>query len=171
MLMTDDQRFQAYLGSLPAHEVTAVKQRLDHLRRDCGCRVGLIVMLSVTIPWIVYMFLAPVVGRSWQHTIVVGLVVLFVSSLIGKLMGLILARVRFHLTVRSLRRRVCVGATAQALTRAGAKSNGFSLAYIADGLDSRVGSKEAWARLSDDKRERLREAQRQMREMNGRRTK
>jgi hypothetical protein len=83
-------------------------------------------MLSVTTIWIVYTSLAPVVGRSWQRTVVTGLAVLFVSGLIGKLMGLILARVRYHLTVRSLWRRACAGDTAQDLARVGVKSSGFS---------------------------------------------
>jgi hypothetical protein len=105
--MIDDQQLQAYLKSLPAHEKVAVKQKLDQLRNDCGCRIGSIIMLTVTTFWIVYAHLVPVVGRSWQHSIGIGLVVLFVSGLIGKLIGLILARVRFHLIVRSLRRRSC----------------------------------------------------------------
>jgi hypothetical protein len=111
--MIYDRRLQTYLDSLPACEAAAVRQRLDDLRADCGCRVGSIVMLSVTAIWIVRTTLAPVVGRSWQRTIVIGLAVLFVSGLIGKLMGLILAQVRLHLMVRDLRRRVCPGGTAQ----------------------------------------------------------
>jgi hypothetical protein len=104
--MIDDRSLQTYLATLPAHEATAVKRRLDDLRRDCGCYVGSIVMLSVTATWIVYTSLASATGRSWQRTVVTGLVVLSVSALIGKLMGLGLARVRFHLTVRSLRNRM-----------------------------------------------------------------
>lgn len=100
----DGQRLHKYLRSLPADEANAVNQRLDYLRRDCGCRLGLIVMLSATTVWIMYTFWVPVVKRSWQHTMIVGVIVLFVSGLIGKLMGLILARVRFHLIVRGVRR-------------------------------------------------------------------
>ena len=111
--MIVDQTLQAYLGSLPVNEVTAWKYRLEHHRRDCGCRVGAIVMLTVTATWIVHSFMSPVLGRSWQLTTLIGLVVLSVSGLIGKLMGLILARVRFYLTVRGLRRRVYAGNTAQ----------------------------------------------------------
>jgi hypothetical protein len=64
------------------------------------------VMLAGTATWIVYSALA---GLSWQRTTVSGLIVLSVSGLIGKLMGLILARMRFHFMVRSLRRRACGG--------------------------------------------------------------
>jgi hypothetical protein len=110
--MIDDRRLQVYLGSLPANEAVVVKRRLDDLRRDCGCRVGSIVMLVVTTSWIVYTLLVPVAGRSWQRTIAIGSVVLFVSALIGKLIGLGLARVRLHLEVRRLDRRLC-GNTAQ----------------------------------------------------------
>ena len=110
--MIDDRRLQIYLGSLPATEAAAVKKRLDDLRGDCGCRVGSLVMLSVTTIWLVQTFLAPVAGRSWQRMIFIGLAVVTVSSLIGKVMGLILARVRYHLTLRSLRRRVYAGDTA-----------------------------------------------------------
>ena len=103
--MIDDRRLQAYLESLPAHEAVAVKQRLDDLRGDCGCHVGSIVMLSVTTIWIIHTLLVPAAGRSWQRITVNGLVVLIVSALIGKLMGLGLARVRLHLEVRRLRLR------------------------------------------------------------------
>jgi hypothetical protein len=116
--MVEDTDLQAYLGALPVREGAVAKERLERLRRDCGCRVGSIVMLSVTATWIVSTLVSPVLGRSRQHTIAIGLLVLFVSGLIGKLMGLIRARVLFHLTVRSLRRRVCAGDEAQALSRA-----------------------------------------------------
>jgi hypothetical protein len=113
MTMIVDQTVQAYLRSLPVDEVTAWKQRLEHHRSDCGCRVDAIVMLTVTAIWTVYSFLAPELGRSWQRTTIIGLAVLSVSGLIGKLTGLLLARVRFHLTIRGLRRRVRAGGTAQ----------------------------------------------------------
>ena len=111
MTMIDDRSLQVYLKSLPVHEAVVVKQRLDDLRGDCGCHVGSIVMLSVTTSWIVHTLLLPVAGRSWQRTIAIGLVVLIGSALIGKLLGLGLARVRFHLTARGLRRKVVCTAT------------------------------------------------------------
>jgi hypothetical protein len=103
--MIDDRRLQIYLESLPAPEAAAVTQRVDDLRRDCGCLVGSIVMLSVTTIWIAYTLLISAVDRSWQHIVVTGLVVLIVSALTGKLLGLGLARVRLYLAVRSLRLR------------------------------------------------------------------
>ena len=75
-------------------------RRLDELRIDCGCRIGSVVMLSCTTAWVVYCLLA---GRTWQGAIVRGLAVLLASGVVGKLMGLALARLRFHLTVRNLR--------------------------------------------------------------------
>jgi len=60
------------------------------------------VMLAGTATWIAYSVLAPAAGLSWQRTTVSGFVVLSVSGLIGKLMGLIMARIRFHFMVRSL---------------------------------------------------------------------
>lgn len=104
--MTKNQELQACLLSLPAPEAAVVKRRLDRLRQDCGCEVGSIVMLSVTLAWIVHTLLVPAAGRSWQRTVVIGLVVLIGSALIGKLMGLGLARVRLHLEVRSLHQRL-----------------------------------------------------------------
>lgn len=112
MTMIDDRSLQVYLESLPVHEAVVVKQRLDDLRRDCGCHVGSIVMLSVTTSWIVHTLLVPAAGRSWQRTIAIGLVVLIASALIGKLIGLGLARVRLHLEVRRLHLRF-YGNTAQ----------------------------------------------------------
>jgi hypothetical protein len=105
--MVVDQRLQTSLGSLPEDEVTAWNQRLERHRRDCGCRAGSLIMLSVTGAWISYSFLSPAAGRSWQRSIGMGLLVLLVSGFVGKLVGLTLARVRFNLTVRSLRKRTC----------------------------------------------------------------
>jgi len=102
-----DQSLQTFLGSLPEGEVTAWKQRLERYRGDCGCRVGSLIMLSVTGAWIFYSFLSPAAGRYWQRSIWMGLLVLLVSGLVGKLIGLALARVRFNLTVRNLRKRTC----------------------------------------------------------------
>jgi hypothetical protein len=105
--MVVDQGLQASLGSLPVDEVTAWNQGLERHRRDCGCRVGSIIMLSGTGLWIFYSFLSPAAGRSWQRSIGMGLFVLLVSGLVGKLIGLAVARVRFNLMVRSLRKRTC----------------------------------------------------------------
>jgi hypothetical protein len=110
--MTGDQTLQEYLGRLPIGEAAAWKQRLEHHRTDCGCRVGAMVMLAGMAAWIAYSMLAPVPGLSWPRTIVSGFVVLSVSGLIGRSMGLILARIRFHFTVRNLRRRACGGGAA-----------------------------------------------------------
>lgn len=101
--MLDDGRLQAYLGSLPLHQASAWKRRLDDLRTDCGCRTGAVVMLSCTGAWLIYSVLSPVAGRTWQRAIVHGLAVLLASGIAGKLIGLALARVRLHLTVRRLR--------------------------------------------------------------------
>ena len=111
--MTNEPTLRSYLMALPADEAVAVRQRLDRLRRDCGCGVGSIVMLSATCFWIVHVWSAPETGRSWQHVVVTGLLVAFVSGLLGKLMGLGLARVRFHMTVRALRQRASSWASAR----------------------------------------------------------
>lgn len=103
--IVDDRTLQPYLDSLPPHEALAVKKRLDELRRDCGCAVGSIVMLGVTIGWIVHAVLVPAEGRPWQRTIATGFAVLVASALIGKLLGLGLARVRLYLELRGLRVR------------------------------------------------------------------
>jgi hypothetical protein len=103
--MIDHRRLQACLAALPAHEAQAVKQRLDRLRDDCGCHIGALTMMTVTISWIVYAVLVPVAGRSWQRSTVVGLLVLSGSALAGKLLGLGLARVQLHVALRRLYRR------------------------------------------------------------------
>jgi hypothetical protein len=100
--MIDDSAVQGYLRSLPIHESTTWKRRLERHRTDCGCRIGLMVMLAVTAIWMAYPVLGSA-GRFGQRSIATGLVVMFVSGLTGKLIGLALARVRFHWTVRSLR--------------------------------------------------------------------
>jgi hypothetical protein len=105
-----DQRLQTSLASLPEDEVIAWRQRLERHRRDCGCRVGSLIMLSVTGAWISYSFLSHPAGRYWHRSIWMGLSVLFVSGLVGKIVGLAIARVRFNLTVRDLRKRTCAEA-------------------------------------------------------------
>ncbi|QEA39653.1 hypothetical protein FGL86_11630 [Pistricoccus aurantiacus] len=107
MTMMNDRILQIYLESLPAHEAVVVKRRLDSLREDCGCRFGSIVMLIVTISWVIHTLLMPIAGRAWQSTVAIGLAVLFASALIGKLVGLGLARVRLYLAMRRLHRRLC----------------------------------------------------------------
>jgi hypothetical protein len=104
--ISDDRSLRLALTALPAHEAAAVKRRLDALRTDCGCRLGAIVMLGATGLWVARMVVAPVAGRSWLSTVAWGLLVLFTSTLIGKLLGIALSRIRFHFAVRSLRRRV-----------------------------------------------------------------
>lgn len=106
MPMVFDQSLQIYLQSLPADEATDWEQRLERHRRNCGCRAGSVAMLFAIALWIVYSVL-PHTVRSWQRTIGMGILVLFVSGLAGKLIGLALARIRFNLTVRNLRKRTC----------------------------------------------------------------
>jgi hypothetical protein len=104
-----DQVVQACLRSLPADEVTAWIRRLERHRNDCGCRVGLLIMLSATGAWLFYPFLSQAAGGYAQRSISMGLLVLFVSGLVGKIVGLAIARVRFNLTVHDLRMRTCNG--------------------------------------------------------------
>lgn len=106
MAIMDDARLRGYLAALPAQEAAQVKRRLDALRTDCGCAVGAIVMLGATSSWIVHALLAPTPGRSWQRTVALGFAVMIASTLVGKLMGLGLARVRLHLELYTLRRRI-----------------------------------------------------------------
>ena len=104
--ISHDRSLRLALTALPAHEAAAVKRRLDALRTDCGCGLGAIVMLGATGLWVAHTVVAPVAGRSWLSTVALGLLVVFTSTLIGKLLGIALSRIRFHFAVRSLRRRV-----------------------------------------------------------------
>jgi hypothetical protein len=103
-----DQDLQTSLRSLPEDEMMAWKRRLERHRGDCGCRVGSLIMLSVTGAWIGYLFLSQAAGPYWQSSIWRGLLILLVSGLVGKIIGLAIARVRFNLTVRNLRNRTRV---------------------------------------------------------------
>jgi len=108
--MISAQTLQGYLGSLPIQEAAAWKQRLERHRTDCGCRFAAMGMVAGTATWIIYSVLAPA-GLSWQRTAISGFAALWVSGLVGKLVGLVLARMRFHFTVRNLRRRICASST------------------------------------------------------------
>jgi hypothetical protein len=103
-MMIDDGWLRSLLGTLPAAEARAIGQRLHGLRTDCGCRVGSIVMLGATGFWLARTF-AAATQASWQQLLVSGFAVLFVSAGLGKLLGLGLARARFHLLKRGLMRR------------------------------------------------------------------
>lgn len=105
--MIVDQKLQTYLRSLPADEATAWVKRLEYYKRDCGCRVGSVAMLSAIALWIVYAFPSLSV-RPWQRSVGMGILVLFAGGLVGKIIGLGLAQVRFNRTVRRLRKRICV---------------------------------------------------------------
>ncbi|HZR55684.1 MAG TPA: hypothetical protein VFA74_02335 [Terriglobales bacterium] len=102
-----DQDLPTCLRSLPTDEVTAWTRRLERHRNDCGCRIGLLVMLSVTGAWLFYPLLSQATGHYAQRSIWMGSLVFLVSGLIGKIIGLAIARVRFNLTVRDLRKRTC----------------------------------------------------------------
>jgi hypothetical protein len=103
--MIKNQQLNTYLESLPVDEMTVWKQRLERLRNDCGCAVGSIITLIITGSWIIHSILNPAAGQTWQRMIWVGVIVLFVSATVGKLLGLALARMRFQFAVRNLRRR------------------------------------------------------------------
>jgi hypothetical protein len=63
-------------------------------------------MLSITGVWISYSFLSHAVGRYSHRSMWMGLLILLLSGLVGKILGLAIARVRFNLTVRDLRKRI-----------------------------------------------------------------
>jgi len=69
------------------------------------------VTLVLVAAWIACSYLMPAAGHSWPDAVIRGMIVVSVSALIGKLLGLLVARIRFHLAARSLALRACGGAT------------------------------------------------------------
>ena len=104
-----DQDLQTSLGSLPEDESMAWKRRLERHRADCGCRIGSLTMLCATAAWTGYSLLSQAAERHWQRCLWMGLLILLVSGVAGKIIGLAVARVRFNLTVRDLKSRTSAG--------------------------------------------------------------
>jgi hypothetical protein len=109
--MFGDRKLQSYLARLPVDEAAAWKRKLERHRADCGCQVGALVTLLLVATWIAFSYLMPAAGHTWPDALIRGTIVVSVSALIGKLLGLIIARIRFNLTARSLQLRACGGVT------------------------------------------------------------
>lgn len=85
-------------------EAAAWRSRLARLRSDCGCRMGSIVMLMTTAGWTLCWWQGRYATMGWRTTAVTGAGALFGSAVIGKILGLVVARLRFQLAALALRR-------------------------------------------------------------------
>jgi hypothetical protein len=100
-----------HLGELSARESMDVEARLNASAQDCGCNVGAVV---ASFGFVLYVsFLLATVGsvRHWRlRDVVWGAIVCLLCALLGKVFGLVLARIRFVNELQRLRARLGGGA-------------------------------------------------------------
>ena len=94
-------RLATELGLEPSERVE-MQARMTRLNRDCGCALGGATMAAALLAAVAFM----VATTSFDvATIAAAVAVVFVSSLLGKAVGLAAASLRLELLRRSLARR------------------------------------------------------------------
>jgi hypothetical protein len=97
-----------HLPELSAPESVNIETRLNAAAHDCGCNAGVVVASFGFMLYLVFL-LATVGGvRHWRLGHVLwGAAACFLSALVGKVAGLVLARIRFVEELQRLRARLC----------------------------------------------------------------
>jgi hypothetical protein len=100
---------QASLTQLPPGEAARWATKLEELRKECGCAVGarFFVATLVIYPAVWYLFLRPEFPSPLYATLV-GVALTVLAAALGKMTGLLFARRRLRLALRSLQARICL---------------------------------------------------------------
>jgi hypothetical protein len=96
-------RMERATGGLGIQERELWRLKIEHLRTDCGCEVGSAVTLAALLAFGLY--LAEGGGfASGLSNLEFGIAVLLTSAATGKLLGLLVNRIRLERTLRALER-------------------------------------------------------------------
>jgi hypothetical protein len=95
-------RIDAAVAPLPPDAREQLRDRLERLRRDCGCHSGLALTLFVAAAWIIHLAADGISVISWSAAGGIGWV--FAAALCGKLLGLLWARIRLIRALADLER-------------------------------------------------------------------
>ena len=91
-------------------ELRPLLDRAARYRRDCGCPVGAAFLVASLAVAVAFVARAPAGGIGALLTqVVVALLFVFVAGVVGKLLGIAVARIRLALLCRSLAKRFAVG--------------------------------------------------------------
>jgi hypothetical protein len=96
-----------YLAVLSHEERTDWEDRLDRLHQACGCVEGGIGLIAALTGCLVFLFVQPggILATRWQ-TIGVSLLIVIAAAVLGKCLGLWLARLKLRRAVTDLKRLV-----------------------------------------------------------------
>jgi hypothetical protein len=89
-----------------AGEIRILQVKLDLLKSDCGCGVGIVVLILSMGAYVHYFFdkYAGVYGS--QQKAIAGILIFFASAAVGKAFGILLARYRYSILKRHLAARL-----------------------------------------------------------------
>lgn len=98
---------RASAAALPPDEAARWIEKLNKLQSECGCDFGARVFFAALViyPAVWYWLLRPRLSSFW-YAALIGVVVLFLAAGLGKLTGILVARLRLRLAVRRLQARL-----------------------------------------------------------------
>lgn len=92
--------------STPVSISDAEAKKLEKYRDDCGCGMGALFFIASIVFYLSYLLFIPNVdGIGSVRATVIGVVIAFISSIIGKSIGIGIARIRYTLLIRSIKTR------------------------------------------------------------------
>lgn len=72
-------------------DILIYQRKIDKYRKDCGCALGGVFLVTATLLYTVYV----ITSRSYNlHAVLVGFGVVFASAVSGKLIGIGIARIK-----------------------------------------------------------------------------
>mgnify|MGYP000480487846 CR=1 FL=1 len=102
-LLVGGDPIRLQLPELSVHEAEGWQGTLNSFRSACGCETGRMVMATFILAYLIYLLLRPpVVANAWLD-FGVGFGLACVGAVVGKFIGLLLARKRLRQAVDNLR--------------------------------------------------------------------
>jgi hypothetical protein len=83
----------------------AISAAYERLAGECGCHAGAVTMAAATVCYVGFAFTGDP-SRSAARLIGGGIAVMIGAAVVGKLLGIAVARVRLHLLIRQLRSEI-----------------------------------------------------------------
>lgn len=102
-LTSTSGRIDRALAGLDSAQETETRSTLRRLQEDCGCREGAILMISATAA-AAFLLAQDTASRSATSITAIVVGVMFFSALVGKALGLLIARARLVALLRELER-------------------------------------------------------------------
>ena len=74
----------------------ATRRELTRLRSECGCKAGAAALLVSVGTYVLYSVLMNPVASNHREQIIIGIAVGLAGAVIGKILGIVRARYRYH---------------------------------------------------------------------------